>query len=393
MKRAGIVCECNPFHDGHRRLIEKARNAGAELVLCVLSDPFVQRGEPAILDARRRAEALVRGGADAVVSLPFPYSAASAEFFAAAGVEILSRLGADSLWFGSECGSLSLLSAAADAVMGEAFSKEYAERTLERGRTAAFLDALAAVGIREEFSSNDLLGIAYLCAIRRSGSEMLPVTVRREGNAYRETALHPDRLPSATALRNALLAGESPQELRMLPAESALPLREAIAEGEALADWKHAERALLARLRLISPEEIDRIAELSGGLGRRILSAAERAKSLEELWRLCASKSYTDARVRRGILFALFGITEEMLRAPIPWVRLLAANEAGCAYLASQRREGQMAVVTRAVDIPEGEEARRAAALEARAYALWSLCLPNAATAGDFLRRPPRILK
>ena len=109
MKRIGIICECNPFHRGHQYLIERAKASGADTVVALMSGYFVQRGEPAVASPFLRAEALLRCGADLVLELPFPYAAASAEYFADAGVDILERLGVDELWFGSECGDLRML--------------------------------------------------------------------------------------------------------------------------------------------------------------------------------------------------------------------------------------------------------------------------------------------
>ena len=43
MKTVGIICECNPFHGGHEYLMKKAREGGAEAVICVMSGNFVQR--------------------------------------------------------------------------------------------------------------------------------------------------------------------------------------------------------------------------------------------------------------------------------------------------------------------------------------------------------------
>ena len=51
MKIAGIIAEYNPFHSGHAyHIAETKRRSGAEGVICVMSGPFVQRGEPALLD-------------------------------------------------------------------------------------------------------------------------------------------------------------------------------------------------------------------------------------------------------------------------------------------------------------------------------------------------------
>ena len=63
MKTAGIICEFDPFHEGHRYLIDKVREAGAEKIVCVMSGDFVQRGQPAVFDKYDRAQAAVAGGA------------------------------------------------------------------------------------------------------------------------------------------------------------------------------------------------------------------------------------------------------------------------------------------------------------------------------------------
>ena len=394
MRIGGIICECNPLHDGHLRLIRSARADGCACLIAVLSDPFTQRGEPALLDARARAEALCRSGVDLVLSLPFPYAAASAEFFARAGVDILSRAGVGELWFGSECGDLSALRAAARATQSDAFRLAYRGSAPNEGRAAAFLSTLQELaGLSFSPSSNDLLGIAYLSAIDELGLPIEPRTLRREGNAYRDERLSPDRLPSATALRAALQAGASPSHLSGLADAARAPLLEAMEQGLAPATLKNAERALLSALRLLDPARADETPELSDGLGRRLISAAAQADSIEQLLARTADKRHTLARVRRGILFALCGVTREDLRSSPPWVRLLAANEKGRAQLAFLRRTGRLSVLTKAADLPPEPAAKRAAELEEAAYALWSLTLPRAATAGEFLRLPPRILK
>ena len=108
----GIVCEFNPMHNGHVRLIDEAKKRGAERVVCVMSGNAVQRGELAFADKYTRAKIAVDCGADLVLELPYPYCAASAEFFAGAGIRILSEL-CDNVIFGSERGDIELLTSAA----------------------------------------------------------------------------------------------------------------------------------------------------------------------------------------------------------------------------------------------------------------------------------------
>ena len=98
MTVTGIIAEFNPFHNGHKYLLDHAE--GIKIV--AMSGNFVQRGEPAIVDKWIRAQMALENGADLVVELPFFTAVQSADYFASGAVDILSRLGIDSLTFGTE---------------------------------------------------------------------------------------------------------------------------------------------------------------------------------------------------------------------------------------------------------------------------------------------------
>ena len=154
MSDFGIICEVNPLHGGHRYLIESARSMGAERVVCVMSGNTVQRGEFAVTDKYARAEMLIANGADLVLELPFPWSAASAEQFARGGISVLREV-CDTIIFGSECGDLSGLMAAAEKAGSEEFRVAFLE-SLKRGDGSA--ESYYRL-LGDDFSSNDLLGI------------------------------------------------------------------------------------------------------------------------------------------------------------------------------------------------------------------------------------------
>ena len=131
----GIICEFNPFHNGHKRIIEEARRLGADTVVVAMSGNAVQRGELAALDKYTRAKAAVLCGADLVLELPYPWSSSSAESFAACGVEILSHF-CDNIIFGSECGDIKYLKGAADVSDTDSFGEAY-NALLKSGEGAA----------------------------------------------------------------------------------------------------------------------------------------------------------------------------------------------------------------------------------------------------------------
>ncbi|MBE6632860.1 MAG: nucleotidyltransferase family protein [Ruminococcaceae bacterium] len=394
-RSVGIICECNPPHEGHFYLMRQARAAGAEAVICVMSGCFTQRGEAAVLDPRTRAAILLDGGADAVFELPFPHSSASGEFFAAAGVSMLERLGVEELWFGSECGDLSLLWRQVELVESEAFLSAYREACREKGEgtAEAYFRVLTQMGGADGLLPNDTLGIAYLKAIRRTGASIKPHTVQRVGSGFAEASLRAGEIPSARALR--LLLEErgveawrpylSPEGYRLVSLQTEL--------GLAPADLARAETAVLSFFRMARGEDLECVPELSGGLGRRISEAAHRSGSLKELTHRSGTKKYPEARIRRGILFAMLGVTEEDLRTPPFYAVLLGANRAGCRFLGAVRRSTRIPIVTCWGDLPQEEGAERQLTLCQRAWSLYTLCLPSAVAADRFLRVSSLILQ
>ena len=121
MKNIGIICEYNPFHNGHLFQLNRAHEMGATHITAVMSGNFVQRGDAAVCSKFVRAKAAVSSGADLVIELPVPFAISSAENFARGGILLLDGLGCvDGISFGCECDDLDLLKRAAE------FSEEFA---------------------------------------------------------------------------------------------------------------------------------------------------------------------------------------------------------------------------------------------------------------------------
>lgn len=422
---AGVVCEFNPFHNGHVRLLAAMRAAVGEdgCVVCVMSGRFVQRGTSAVADPYLRAAAALCGGADLVVELPFPWSAGSAADFAAAGVDILDRMGVGTLAFGSECADASLLSDAARIAAEPDFTGDVASRAAAgAGAAAAWADALRArldreygdslirsrtrwaVALRAQLGRpmpdgfpgpNDRLAVNYLASLRASGSPMRTLIVPRTGQEYRDDVLTDASAPSATALRVLLAeAADDPDTLRemldgTMPDGSLDVLMDAVGRGDAPCR----EDALLPYLhglfRLGSADALSHIAGLSGGLAHRMVKAAQEAGTPGAFMQSLHSRLYTDARLRRGMLYAACGVLPEDLRARPAYTTLLGATSRGCAYLKALGKAGagSIPVVTKPADAP----ACRQTDLLRLSDALFSLCLPVPRGAGALMKRSPVI--
>lgn len=405
MRASGVICEFNPFHSGHAYLLSRMRDEVGEdgCVVCLMSGRFVQRGEASVADPYLRARTALAGGADLVLELPFPWSAGSAEHFAAAGVSLLSRLGVDTLTFGSECGDASLLARAAEVVATPSFAEIYA--TLCRtgmGTTAAYTEAIRQVAgdLPDGFpASNDLLGIAYLRALggeaRLRSHAPTARIVTRYGAGYREDTLRTDEHPSATALRiilreaacdtealSAILAGT-------MPTEAVTLLCEASERGELPADSNRLLPFFHTLCRTRKPADIEGYAECGGGLAAHLCRQAREHATAQGFFDALRTRQYTDARLRRALLFSALRVTEEDLRATPVYTTLLAATKRGCAYLRAWQKAGgeDPAVITKPADAPAGRQRE----LGEDADALYTLCLPAATDAGAMIRRSPFI--
>ena len=149
MQVAGIICEYNPLHLGHKKQIDFLKAQGYAVV-CLISGNFVQRGHPAIFDKMHRAGAAVECGADLVLELPLVSALSSAEGFAAGGVAVLSQL-CDTLCFGAENADRDTLLTIADALLSPQFSNALRPH-LDAGLSfpAARTKALAELGLQAE---------------------------------------------------------------------------------------------------------------------------------------------------------------------------------------------------------------------------------------------------
>ncbi len=362
MYTVGIICEYDPFHLGHLRQIKLIRQLlGAQTaVVCAMSGNYVQRGEPAMWDKFVRARAAVASGADLVLELPVTGVLQSAEGFARTGVEILTRLGCvDTLCFGAECGDGQVLMDLAKKMDGPVFQTRL-RQGLDQGlpyaaaRQAALEDEQSLLR-----SPNNILGLEYCRAILQLNSHLKPLAIARGGDYH---AQEPDsEQPSATSIRK-LFPREGWQ--RYVPQETA-----AILENVPWYGLQFGERAVLARLRGLSDQEWEACAHGSEGLWSKAMKAARSESTLEAIIEATKSKRYPRTRIQRLLLCAYLGICEEALKAPFPYVRVLALSEAGRPLLRQAKNKEDLVLINPG-EKPEDQSYYR---MECRAADLFTL--------------------
>ena len=351
MSVAGIISEFDPFHNGHRYLIDTVRRELApRAVVCVMSGQFTQRGEPAVLDKFTRAELAVKGGADLVVELPVCCAVNAAREFAYGGLRTLSLLGVVThLCFGSETGDLALLEKAAELALKEddAFRKAL-KGQLEAGRPygTAYARALEAVlgpeiaDLPHFPASNDILALEYIKQLKQTDFGMAPYAVKRTGEAHKNGE-RTEYYSSGESIRMVLTYEGGPEDL-----ENKVPpyTREALEGYHFLPEMEDKMMDLLRyTVTEMTPGAVAMAPGVSEGLENVIRKEIRKASDYRDLVRRIRSKRYPESRVRRVLTQILLGVTRNDLANLLleqNYVRVLAFNETGAELISEAREKG-----------------------------------------------------
>ena len=337
MKIVGLITEYNPFHNGHLHHIREAlRIAGADTAIVVMSGDYVQRGVPAIMPKRLRAEMALKCGAAAVFELPVCYATGSAEYFAMGAVSLLDRLGiVDSLCFGSECNNLGVLSRIADLLLSEPGEYRVLLKKHLRGGLpypAARMRAISEYLCDPDISSivsdpNNILGIEYLKALKRLNSPIRPFTIQRAGAHYHDRELSGDHLSSASAIRSLLAysgsalqtdhTGGTFEDSSFSGILNELEDQVPSCCLELLKDYHRVsypvyqnDFSIILKYKLLNkrPEHLLRYMDVSEELANRICSRLDNYFNYKQFCDLLKTREITQTRVNRALLHIMLGI-------------------------------------------------------------------------------------
>lgn len=365
MRNVFIICEFDPFHLGHEYLLKQARRRfeGCRIV-CVLGGNFSQRGEVYLYDKYTRACCAVRCGADIVLLLPDIYSCAAGNVFASGAVKICNGLAecGDILFFGSECGDIVALELCRRRLSEPEFSTLGSpDISFARHRASLYEEKYGKSDILS--SPNNILALEYLRVLNETQSVLTPCTVARSPS-----------FASASSLRS----GSHELLLNNIPSSCV-----ELCRTSEVARMKYGERYVLGALRSLKPDTVAEFSECSAGVGNRILSAAMKSGSYDELISLVSTKKYPTSRMRRAVVAMLVGITDEMRKKEPCFTVLLAARRSELSLLKNAR----INVISKRADAV-GE----AHGLQLKFDALYTLFTERVHPAAEALTRSPYIV-
>ena len=326
---SAIICEFNPLHSGHKRLIDYAKSI-SDAVVCIMSGNFTQRGMPACCDKHSRARHAILAGADLVLELPTVFATSSAENFALGGVAIAKQLGANYLVFGSECGSTEQL--------------EQCASLLEQPQTNDKIRQLVATGMSYPTavakatdcdvlqSPNNTLAVEYIKAIKTLGANITPKTLQREDNFHGQ----PQEFASSSALRkNGKLLQKFSFDFVACDVDDGI-------EQKYKAVAPHV-------LSLKTKAQLEQIEGATEGLHNRIF-ACNKQNGFDQMMAEIKTKRYTMAKLQRVVLASILDVTKQTIetaKTETPQTSVLAMRN-GFGHLLQQVNQGLDDVTKRA---------------------------------------------
>ena len=324
MKCCAVICEYNPFHNGHLYQLNRIRElSGCDRIICIMSGDFVQRAEPAIANKVARAKCALLNGADMVVELPLPYAIGSGEVFAEGATEIIKNLPkVDCLAMGCETDDIGALNTLAQIQYEESEEfKRVLDSLLKQGLSYphSYAAATEKMGEKHGMSSdmsriilstpNNILCLEYLKALKRQNIniKILPIK-RKENKIYTGENIE---ITSSSVIRRRLYGDNFNDIFNSIPHSSFVALEHEFSEH--LTRKKTYSGIVMYTLRNMSLNEIKALPEVGEGLEYAIDKAVAHVTDINALIAKIKSKRYTESRIKRICMQAVFRQNESVM--------------------------------------------------------------------------------
>ena len=324
MHKIGIICEYNPFHNGHLYQIKKIKETYKDsLIIVCLSSCFMQRGEASILNKWDKTRLAIESGVDLVLELPFAFATQYQDIFAKGALTILNHLKIDTLVFGSECNDIELLKNLASIQLKDDGYNHLVKRYLDLGLNypTSLSKALFDISGVKLDKPNDLLALAYVKEIIKNNYDIEPFSIRRTSD-YHNSNLDSD-IVSASTIRKLLKDGVN--------VNNYLPYN----IYDYLSEIDEDKYFALLKYQIINNVDcLDKFQTVDEGIENRIIKYINMVNSKEELILKVKSKRYTYNKINRMFTHILTNFTKEDAKnLEIEYLRVLGFNTRGKNYL------------------------------------------------------------
>ena len=317
MEIVGIICEYNPFHNGHIYHLKKIKELYPDsLIILVLNGYFLERGEISILTKEEKVRIALEHNIDLVLELPFIYGTQSADTFANISIKILNNFQVNTLVFGSECNDINILKNIANK-QNDSNYNNLVKTYLDEGIN--YPTALAkALNIDFEFLPNDLLGISYVKAIINNNYKIKPITIKRTNNYH--DLLSNDTIISASNIR-----------MKIYNQEDISNYVPSIILNN-LVDINYQAYFKLLKYKINTDPNLHEYLDVSEGIQNRLQKYINISNNIDELRNYIKTKRYTYNKLNRMFIHILTSLKHDLIH-DIEYIKILGFNKKGSDYL------------------------------------------------------------
>ncbi len=306
MQKIGIICEFNPFHNGHQYFINQIKKKYPDSVLiAIVSNYFTERGDISVIDKDTKTRLALESGIDIVISLPVYYTIQSADYFAWGAINTLNKLDINTVIFGSESNDIKSL-------------EKVAFRQLNNFKLDDKKNSYAK-RYNETDKSNDILGIAYIKAITKINPQIKYETIKRTNN-YNNLKSN-QLIISANNIRNKLLNKES--IIKYIP--YSYPILNI--NYNLLFD--------LIKYKINTDNSLDCYLTVDEGIEYRLQKYINNYNNISDFILKVKSKRYTYLKIQRMLIHILLGITKKEANKikDVDYIQILGFNDNGQKHL------------------------------------------------------------
>ena len=396
MSICAVICEFNPFHNGHKYLLDKAKElSGCDYIMCIMTGNFTQRGEPAIVDKQTRAKMALQNGADIVVQMPTYFNSTNAEIFALTGVKIANSFkDVTHLCFGSESGDITTIKELATLLATEPpVFKEQIRKNLNSGyslgiskmraipevinnKKVIFTNPEAAKTLLNQ--PNNILAVEYVQALIKLKSHITPITIKLLKHGSNEVN-YP--VSNATSIRKSIYESKRIYNIhKFLPTLAYDALAETLSKCS-VPNLKTFGDLALYKMSTANIFALQQNYDVTEGIENRLIQMARENTDFDTFIELCSSKRFSASRLKRIVINSMLDIRTDFVQKiytvpHLPYIKVLAVKDKNSVL--SSIKECKSIVVMRKQDVMLAKKDEFAKVLmytEDRANALYSLLL------------------
>ena len=335
----GIICEYNPFHNGHLYHLNKVKElAKGEEIILILGGNFLQRGNLSIISKYNKTKIALEYGINLVIELPFQFATQNADLFAKGAISILKMLKCNKLVFGSESANIELFKSLAEIQLNNKEYNKRIKRYLKDGLNypTALSKSLHDFSNFTIINPNDILALSYIKEIIIQNVDIVPLTIKRTNN-YHDTQLN-NEISSATSIRKAI------KELKDI--KDYVP--DITLEYLKKENWENNYFNFLKYKIITEKNNLNKYQTVDEGIENRILKGIYNSNNLEELINIVKTKRYTYNKINRMFTHILCSFTKEDAKnnKDLKYIRILGFDNIGKKYLNSIKKECDVPIIT-----------------------------------------------